>query len=235
MRYRILAALSACLLLGGCAESIESSSEISGSALSDIDASDAIETIETSETAVDNSAFSGLIKSGELQFGSTLSCLNRNGLICSTQDCMVYSEENGNMLLSTDDSKKVLLEGIYPKCINIMNDTVYFIDGRDNSICSVDMNGENYNQLVADCVLFFAMSDKGMIYLNDYNELHISSDGSTRLITDKQGVWVDCYGEWLIYTEFQSGCAVMPDNTISGEYSRLLDYGFYPTVHRDWL
>ncbi len=232
MKYRILAALSACLIFSGCGQVADDSSEtdVVTSAEADI-----IETLESIETVTENTLFSGIEKSGELRFGNSPSSLNRCGLICRTQEFMISGGANGDMILRTDSSEKVLRKGVYPQYINISEDTVYYVDGSDNSICSVDLNGENYRQLADDSVLFFAMTDKGMVYLNDRNELLISTDESTRLISDKQGVWVDSYGEWLIYTEFQNGCAVMAYNTASGEHAALLDYGFYPTVHEDYL
>lgn len=223
MKYMAVAVILICLILVGCNQNTDSNTEID-SATSSI--------IKTTES-VD---FTGIIKGGELQFGNTISCLNMGGLIGYTQGSMIFSSINGDMKIKTNTSEKVLLKSVYPQCINVLNDTVYFIDSSNNkSICSVDLNGENYRQLINESTLLFMLSGESMIYQNDQKELFISTNGNIQTITDKEAVWINSYGEWLIYTEFKSDCAVKAYNIITGEHVKLLDYGFYPTVFKDYL
>lgn len=218
MKYRTIAVILICLIFCGCNQNTDST--VTSSII----------------TTTENVDFMGISKGDDLQFGNSISCLNMGGLICYMQESMIFGSSNGDIKIKTGASEKVLSKNVYPQCINVLNETVYFIDtSNNNSICSVDLNGDNYRQIMNESALFLMMSEESMIYQNSQKELFISTNGNVQTITDKEAVWINSYGEWLIYAEFKSDCAVKAYNVITGEYVRILDYGFYPTVFKDYL
>ena len=226
--------LLCCLLLCGCSRSEE---------LTDAFQETADETVpsqthaETMTEAIHESVFSGLPDAGTTAaLGNTMSCLGRNGRIYQDEKRLIYCSSTGDLVLKEGAKEMILRADVFPKCINVMDENVYFIDSTNgDQVCSVDLNGEDYKVYLAQNAVFFALSNDFAVYQNEANDLYLYSSGESKLISDKKALWVDLYGQYIIYTELENDCNVKAYNIYSGETEKLLDYGFFPTVIGDTL
>lgn len=213
-----------CILLSGCVSDklMENATEVSesGNALTE-------ETVTTSIYIDDT--FHGFTDAGETpKIGNSVSCLNRNGIVYNGDE-LIYADSSGDL----KKGDVVIAENVMPKCINVLDEKIYFINGTDNKIyCFNDGQTELYLDVQA---VLFALTDEYSVYEDMKNALYINRDNNTELVSDKTVLWVDFYGKYIIFCELADGCKVSAYDTKSGEKHKLLDYGFFPTVHGDML
>lgn len=221
--------LSACILLCGCSVQPDPPTKTDGA---DITAYVSTETTP-SETASENTAvFSGLTKAAETPvFGNSLSCLNSGGLLFNDRNRFICSNSSGDLIMKTEDTEITLLRSVFPECINVCDDKVYFINRSEGGkVYYSDLIGENSGCCFDEPVLYFAACEKFFVYKTEKNELYINRSDNAELISGGNAFWIDFYGNYIIYCEFENNCNVIAYDTQTGEKTKLLDYGFFPAV-----
>lgn len=232
MKYRYTAVLLALVMLSGCADS-ESGSESSRTTEQSV-YSTPEEKRETEEEQEYIEPFSGIEKGEGYVFGNTASVLNMEGIMFSGED-MRLSGASGSLIMTRGGTETVLRE-CQASGINCLDGNVYFIDkSNGNKVCSVDLSGESFAEIISEPVSFLMVSDGAMIYTDMSNRLYIRENGSDQLISDKNAAWINTYGDWLIFTELDNGCSVAGYNIRTRERVKILDYGFFPTVYENSL
>lgn len=228
--------LSLCILLCGCSAQSDPPSKPEEITVNTSSASDTETT--PSEAANENSVvFNGLTKASETPvFGNSLSCLNGGGLVFNDGTKFIYSSISGDLIMKTDNTETILLQAVFPTCINVCDDKIYFINGSEGSrVDRVDLSGENSKVYFDEPTLYFAVCESFFVYENEKNELYINRNGNAKLISDNKALWVDFYGNYIIYCELENNCNVIAYDTETGEKTTLLDYGFFPAVHGNEL
>lgn len=228
--------LSLCILLCGCSaqpELPEKRSEI----IAGTSNTSSTETTLSEAVNENTVVFTGLKKASETPvFGSSLSCLNSGGLVFNDGTEFIYSNSSGDLIIKTDDTETVLLQAVFPTCINVCDDKIYFINGAEGGrVDRVDLSGENSEVYFDEPMLYFAACESFFVYENEKNALYINRNGNAKLISDNKALWVDFYGNYIIYCELGNNCNVAAYDTETGEKTTLLDYGFFPAVHGDEL
>lgn len=215
----------ACICLSGCVSKNEPPP------VPKIEMSSITPTEDTSASAETiNDSFNGFTDAGESpHIRNTMSCLNRNGILYSSNE-LIYGDVNGDL----KKGNTVLSKNVSPTCLNVDDDKIYYINGNDNKIYCIteEQNCSIYLDVQA---VFFAMTDEYFVYKDIKNSLYINRDSNSELISDKNVLWVDIYGKYIIYCELANGCQVKAFDTQSGNVTPLLDYGFFPSVHGDTL
>lgn len=226
--------LSAFILLCGC--SVQSDPPIKTD-VSDITAYVSTQTA-TSETASENAAvFSGLTKTAETPvFGNSLSCLNGGGLVFNDGNRFICSNGSGDLIVKTEDMEITLLRSVFPECLNVCGDKIYFINRSEGGkVYYSDLMGENSGCCFDEPVLYFAACEKFFVYKTEKNELYINCNDNAKLISDGNVLWIDFYGNYIIYCDLENNCNVIAYDTETEEKTKLLDYGFFPAVYGSGL
>lgn len=224
-----------CIFLGGCTSQNENvTTKPTGEELTDTTepANDELnDTTEPTGEGLADTTFNGFTDAGETPYiGNSMSSLNRNGILYNDTE-LIYGDQNGNL----KHGDIILSAGVSPKCINVLDDKIYFINSNDNKIYCFDRESKAcsiYHDIEA---LFFAKTKEYFIFMDVNHALFINRGGDDEMISDKSVAWVDIYGKYIIYSELTNGCQVNAFDTTDGASTKLLDYGFFPLVYGDSL
>lgn len=183
---------------------------------------------ETAETE----PFAGLAKE-EMQLGTSPVNYSQGGYICTDGARTIRVDAAGQLVLEEGDSREIIGQNVYGG-LNIYEDRIYYIDDESRYLYSMKMNGSDVVEEISDAVWSLLVCEKGMLYTDKQNKSHYRNrEKQDVLISDKQCIWWNIYGDWAIYAELgeESGCPVMAYHLDGDEKVQILEYGFFPVVY----
>lgn len=240
--YKVIVCVFSITLLCSCNSNTvtDSSKEVSvqpeSSAISSAPVSDTVTEPITAETTKE--VFKGFkISDKKLNIGNSLSCLNQNGLIYSEGNTKIYNDNKGNLILQQDTEKTVIAECVNARCINVTEKQIYYINSIDEDrVYSYDMNSSESNVFIDDSVSFLLMIDDIAVYEDDKHKLFLYDNGNTTSISEQKVLWVDVFGDNLIFTELDGkNSEIKSVNLETQEIIELLEYGFAPAIYEGFL
>ena len=203
-----------------------------------------ITTVETviAETAItteyDKKEFSGFQASEMcLNIGNSMSCLNQSGLIYTNENISIYNDDKGDLISQYGMEKTVLVKSVNARCINVVNDKVYYISANGNNrVYTYDLITAESDLFIDDDISFLLMLEDMAVYEDNDHKLYLYNNGITTTISDRMVLWVDVFGNSLIYTEVNGNNAeVRAVDLDTNEDCVVLDYGFSPAIYANFL
>lgn len=169
--------------------------------------------------------------------GNTPSSLNQNGILYCDDEKMLFNDADGNLILQQGEQRKTLADLVNAKCINVIDDNVYFIDPTDeNRVYIYDLSNNICEKYIDDHVSFLMIVDEIAFYEDENHQLIFFRNGSTKVISSQQVLWVEVFDDNIIYTELEaSNSTVKAFNISTNESTIILDYGFSPYVFGERL
>jgi len=237
--FKLVFCICASVFLCSC--NLKESSKIEGS-LSETTAN--ITTVTTADneitatTEYEEKTFAGFQVSQKcMHAGNSLSCLNQSGLIYTNENISIYNDDNGDLIRQYGTEKAVLAKSVNARCINVVNDKVYYISKKDNNrVFTYDLTTTESDLYIDDDISFLLILEDLAIYEDNEHKLYLHSNGNTKILSDKMVLWVDIFGNNLIYTEMNGNNAeVRSINLDTNENCDVLEYGFSPTIYGDFL
>ena len=230
------------VFLCGCksAEKTESSPESDSKAVEDIPVTETSAVHTEKETVTENKTevFSGFeITEISLSVGNTPSSLNQNGLLYCDDEKMLFNDINSNLILQRGEQRKTIADSVSAKCINVINDNIYFINSADkNQAYLYNISNDKCEVYIDDYVSFLMIVDDTAVYEDENHQLISFRNGITEIISSQQVLWVDIFADNIIYTELNgNNSTVKAFNINTNENVTLLDYGFSPSVYNEYL
>ena len=238
----IISCLAVSVFLCGCksAEKTESSPESDSKAVEDIPVTETSAVHTEKETVTENKTevFSGFeITEISLSVGNTPSSLNQNGLLYCDDEKMLFNDINSNLILQRGEQRKTIADSVSAKCINVINDNIYFINSADkNQAYLYNISNDKCEVYIDDYVSFLMIVDDTAVYEDENHQLISFRNGITEIISSQQVLWVDIFADNIIYTELNgNNSTVKAFNINTNENITLLDYGFSPSVYNEYL
>ena len=114
---------------------------------------------------------------------------------------------------------------------------MYFINSSDeNRVYIYDLSNNIYEKYIDDYVSFLIIVDDTAVYEDENHQLIIFRSGSEEIISKQQVLWIDIFADNIIYTELNGNDSVVKAlNITTKESVTLLDYGFSPSVNKEYL
>ncbi len=182
--------------------------------------------------------FSGFkLTEKSFRVGNTLSSLNQNGLLYCDDEIMLFGNSNGDLILQQGEQRKIIASSINAKCINVTDDCVYFINSADeNRVYIYNISNDICKVYIDDYTSFLMIIDDTAVYEDKNHRLIFFKNGSTEIISEQKALWVDVFADNIIYTELNGNNSVVKAfNVNTNESVIILDYGFSPSVYKDYL
>lgn len=229
-------------LLCGCQseEKMEVSFESNSVTVEDIPVTETfavhIEKEPTTESKTE--VFSGFeLTEKSFRVGNTPSSLNQNGLLYCDDEIMLFGDANGDLILRQGEQRKTIASSVNAKCINVTDDRVYFINSSDeNRVYIYNISNDVCEVYIDDYTSFLIIIDDTAVYEDKNHRLIFFKNGSTEIISKQQVLWVDVFADNIIYTELNGNNSVVKAlNINTNESVILLDYGFSPSVYKEYL
>ncbi|MBP1564923.1 MAG: DUF5050 domain-containing protein [Oscillospiraceae bacterium] len=167
-------------------------------------------------------------------FGNTISCLNQEGLIYVENNVLIYSNDNGDLIYRTKEIQETLIKEANAKYINFINDTIYYINSKNNNAYSYNLSDKTTEIIYSDINSLIATSDF-IVYKDINNNLYIQNQNENELISKNIVLWTEFYDEYIIFTELKNDCCIKAYNINTKETIELLEYGLSPFVYEDDL
>ena len=192
------------------------------------------------ESAIESEAekFSGFkLTEKSFRVGNTPSSLNQNGLLYCDAEKMLFDDINGDLILQQGEQRKTIASSVNAKCINVIDDRVYFINSSDeNRVYLYNISSDICEVYIDDYTSFLMIIDDTAVYEDKNHRLIFFKNDSTEIISEQQALWVDIFADNIIYTELNGNNSVVKAlNVNTDESVILLDYGFSPSVYKEYL
>lgn len=235
----MISCLAVSVLLCGCQseEKTDVSSELNSVAATD---SPAKEMSAEKEPATESKteAFLGFEPSEKsLRVGNTPSSLNQKGLLYCDDERMLFCDTDGNLILQQGEQRKIIANSVNAECINVIDDCIYFINSSDqNRVYLYNISSDICEVYIDDYVSFLMIIDDLAVYEDKNHQLIFFRNGNAEIISKQQVLWIDVFADNIIYTELNGSDSVVKSLNIStNESVIILDYGFSPSVYKDYL
>lgn len=229
-------------LLCGCQseEKMEVSFESNSIAVEDIPVKETSAVHMEKEPATENKTevFSGFKRTEKsFRVGNTPSSLNQNGLLYCDDEIMLFGGANGDLILQQGEQQKTIVSSVNAKCINVTDGRVYFINSADeNRVYIYNISNDICEVYIDDYTSFLMIIDDTAVYEDKNHRLIFFKNGSTEIISEQKVLWVDVFADNIIYTELNGNNSVVKAfNINTNESVILLDYGFSPSVYKEYL
>ncbi len=179
--------------------------------------------------------FTGLKKTTHVTTGNCGENLSAAGYICDTTEGVFYADGEG--IFSKQEAGTVCVHSQGAEYLNYQEGKLYFIHKGDRSIQVLSLeNGETETVLGEVKAYYLCVTDHGIYYVNDKNELYVmDAEKNSTLISDKAPGWMNFYGEWLIFAESANQSHLVAVNCLTGEKKQLLSYAMFPCIAGDKL
>ena len=150
---------------------------------------------------------------------------------------MLFNDINSNLILQRGEQRKTIADSVSAKCINVINDNIYFINSADkNQAYLYNISNDKCEVYIDDYVSFLMIVDDTAVYEDENHQLISFRNGITEIISSQQVLWVDIFADNIIYTELNgNNSTVKAFNINTNENVTLLDYGFSPSVYNEYL
>lgn len=199
--------------------------------------SEPVEQAKSEEDAgSDETVFQGM-KKEEMTYGNESARYCQEGMVCVTEQGVLSVDADGKLLLSQDGTKRELSQNVAGG-LNFYDNKIFYIGAGNQNVYAMTLSGEDKEEWISGQVLSLLVCDKGLIYTDQSNRLYMQNwEHETYQISDKNCLWGNYYGKWIIYAELgrDKGCPVKAFHLETKEDVVLLQYGFFPTVYEDEL
>lgn len=229
-RFVILFFVLGCIGEIGCNRKMENPNEIPTTQMENVNEG-------ASEQLLDSKAFFEGRGYEEIQYGNESAQYCHEGMVCQIGEENFFVNSEGNLIRIQEGNERLIVSNVAGG-LNFYNNRLYYISSDDQQVYSVGVSGENQISEIDEPVYSLLICDKGLVYTDRYNHLYLLDfDKNKMQISDKNCVWENYYGEWLIYTEINESksCPVKAFHLDTKEEEILLDYGIYPTVYDSQL
>lgn len=184
----------------------------------------------------DETEFHGMEKE-EMTYGNESARYCQGGMVCITENGVLSVDADGKLVLSQNETKRELSQNVAGG-LNFYDNKIFYISAENQNVYAVTLSGENKEEWICEQVLSLLVCDEGLIYTDQNNHLYMQYwEHETYQISDKNCLWGNYYGKWIIYAELggDKGCPVKAFHLETKEDVVLLQYGFFPTVYEDEL
>ncbi|MCL2634609.1 MAG: DUF5050 domain-containing protein [Oscillospiraceae bacterium] len=164
--------------------------------------------------------------------------LNNGGWVCEYNSGILYSNlSDGRIILYDGITEETVIENVFAHNLQVFDSKLYFTN-EQNRICSINFDGSDYAEHFTEYSVSFLLIMNGFWVFSDLNNYIYAinkTESVPELISDQTAIWVNNYGEWLIFTELKQDCRLMAYNPTTQERVQLSDYAFFPSINGDYI
>lgn len=172
----------------------------------------------------------------DMIYGNESACYAQEALTVENDDSIYYIMPDSELIRKDSDGKVTPL-GLKAKGgLNYYDGRLFYISDEDGyAYYLIENDTPTRVTDIKEKILSLIVCEKGYIYTDENNHLHVMFAGDDEVICRDRVLWVSDYGEWIIYTRLSdSGIGGICAYCMSGKEERdLCDYGLYPTVYDD--